>query len=359
MKLKMVKLFFLLVLSTGFILLPENSQALIYAPTDSDYVMINAERTVVREGPLSETSFTIGSFDKLVILTEHRPVVTSPGAGLFTVNDVSDAIWQKNGDLAYSSAPDCVGGCSVTFKFDPRGTIPLLDETAGRDFYLTDMLFAENDPKRKIVSFMSDPEPVRPPVRPPENKGKSGGSSVSYNAASETLSFSGHHMVDTGFTGDPVLGADVLIPDFQVIAGDPSGIAMFAAHPNPFFEIAQGSDVFMKAQLDLDYNSNTNIFLGQFKDPVFTDHGSPWIAEMAALFDPSSSNFDPNRKLYFSYDPSDNLQVLTDSFTKNGTSGGPDGIFASSNVPEPGTIFLLGMGLLGGGIVNKKKVKAA
>ncbi len=356
---RMVKCSFLLILSLGFILTPKSSYALIFAQTDSDYVFTNGEKTTIRETQQSETIFSIGDFDKLVILTEHRPRVTSPSSGLFTVNDVSDAIWQKNGQVAYNSAPDCVGGCSVTFKFDPRGVIPLLDETAQRDFYLTDMLFAENDPNRKIVSFMSDPEPVPPPVAPPQNKGKSGGSSVSYDVSSETLSFSGHHLVDTGFSGDPILGADVNIPDFRVVAGNPDGIALFVAHPDPFFEISEGSEVFMRSRLSLDYNSQTNSFLGEFMDPTFESHGSPWIEAMEQLFDPTSPNFDPNRKLYFSYDPRDNFLNLTQSFTVNGVSGGPDGIFASSSVPEPGTLLLLSIGLLAVGIMNKNKVKVA
>ena len=130
-----VKCFLLLAL--GSILMPGNSYALIFAKTDSDYVFINSVKTTIEETGQSETLFSIGDFDKLVILTEQNPIVYSPSVGLFTVYDVSDAVWQKNGQIAYSSSPDCIPACSVTFGFDPRRRGPAF-ERGGREGFLSD-----------------------------------------------------------------------------------------------------------------------------------------------------------------------------------------------------------------------------
>jgi len=142
-----------------------------------------------------------------------------------------------------------------------------------------------------------------------------------------------------------VLGADVLIPDFQVVAGNEEGVVILIGRTNPNFEIVSGNDVFLRGNLTLDYRSDSNEFLGRLTDLTFASFGSPWVAAMADLFNPSSPDFDPARNLYFTYSPRDNFLNLTQSFTVNGVSGGGDLLFAAP-APEPNAMLLSAAGLL-------------
>ncbi len=250
---------------------------------------------------------------------------------------------------------DCIPRCTITFAFDPRGLIPLIDEFHNRDIYVTDMLFDDNDPNRKIVSFQSDPEPNLRPARLPQHKADSGGSTLSYDAATEVVRFSGHHLVGTGFPGDPILGADVLIPDFQVVTGTEDHVVIFIARTDPTFEISLGGNVYLRARLTLDYRADENTFLGILTDFTFSSFGSPWIAAMADLFNPASPDFNPDLKLYFTYAPRDNFLDLTQSFTVNAISGGSDSLFAAQATPEPSALLLLGLGLVAVLVMSKSQ----
>jgi hypothetical protein len=198
------------------------------------------------------------------------------------------------------------------------------------------------------------------PANKKENAGKSGGSSILYDASLQRLTFTEHHMVDTGFAGDPILDANVNIPDFLLDGVLGNDNYLFDSVANSLFDISRDSDVFMRARIPfLTYLASENLFYGEmvdfklsgaassmpFYDPSLSSLGSPWIDEMVNLFDPNSASFDPNRKLYFTYSPTDNMLDLTQSYLVNGESGGPDGVFGAQSVPEPSTLTLLGMGI--------------
>jgi len=195
---------------------------------------------------------------------------------------------------------------------------------------------------------------VQPTARPfpmpaaPKNKGRSDGSTVAYDVSLQRLSFTGHQMVDTGFPNDPILMADVNIPDFVLEGQLGAGEFLFRHASSSPFSISDSTGIFMQATTPfLTYLPSSNSFYGEMTDFEFLGVQSQWIAEFANLFDPSSPNFDPELRMYFTYDPGGNLLGLTQSFTTSGmASNGTDGVFAAQAIPEPSTLTLVGLGTL-------------
>lgn len=180
-----------------------------------------------------------------------------------------------------------------------------------------------------------------------KNKGKSDGSSIIYDASLQSLSFTGHHMADTGFPGDPILAANVNIPSFTLAGQLSDGAFLFQVASGQLFSISSGSTLFMQAEIPfLTYLPDSNSFYGQMTSFSFPGVQSPWIAEMASLLNPSSPNFDPSLQLWFTYQPKDNLASLTQGFSQSAVSDGTDAIFAAPvAVPEPNSFVLLALGI--------------
>ena len=90
------------------------------------------------------------------------------------------------------------------------------------------------------------------------------------------------------------------------------------------------------------------MLLGAIADPFFSVNGSPWVAALANLFDPTSPNFDPNLLLYFEFALDDNLLSLTQAFAADGSSPFSDLIFAAdpAPAPEPNGLSLLAAGFI-------------
>jgi hypothetical protein len=144
----------------------------------SDTLMVNGVSTNLADClPSSgakncETAFQIGSFDTIVLLTEKDPkingVIVNNGNGTWTVNDLSDAVWQRNGVVSFTSDPVDTPGVtrppSVTFKFDPTNFV--VQET-GREFFATPYLFP-NTPNPPVVLLQSDIDPPR--LRPRDRR---------------------------------------------------------------------------------------------------------------------------------------------------------------------------------------------
>ena len=93
----------------------------------------------------------------------------------------------------------------------------------------------------------------------------------------------------------------------------------------------------------LSYLPDQNLFIGDLQDVTFSTFGSPWVAALASIFDPSSPNYDPDSVLWFSYSPDSNMLALTNTFLQTASSSGRNELFADT--PEPATLLLLGVGL--------------
>lgn len=178
-------------------------------------------------------------------------------------------------------------------------------------------------------------------------KAKSAGKSVSYNAAQQKLTITDDQITDTGFVPDPMLGADVNVPELSLLGILPGGNFAFQPTSSDLFRISSGGDAFMEAHIVmLTYLASSNTFLGELTNFSFsTSLGSPWAETAAEVFDPQSGSFDPARKLFFSYIPDNNFLTATQSFSVDGTSSGTNGIEAI--VAEPTTMLLFGIGLAG------------
>jgi hypothetical protein len=140
----------------------------------------------------------------------------------------------------------------------------------------------------------------------------------------------------------------------------PTGDHFFETNIGDRLTIADGSSGYLSAEVPfLVYQDATNSFYGEmtniglagadpsqpFYDPTLTGTGSPWIAELRELLDPASPNFDPSEKLWFTYNPSDNVLGLTNGFTADATttSLGDGAFFGAEEVPEPGSLALIAL----------------
>ena len=325
----------------------------------SDTLMVNGVSTnLVDCLPASgqkncETAFTIGSFDTIVLLTEKDPklkgVIVNNGNGTWTVNDLSDAVWQKSGVVSFTSDPVDTPGVtkppSVAFKFDPTNVV--VQET-GREFFATPYLFP-NTPNPPVVFLQSDIDPPPPPAPNKQNAALSGSGNAVFGAASQTLTLAGDHITSTPFAGDPVVGAAVNIPAFGLDGQLSDGNYLFESDVAQSVDIALGGNAFVTGQMQvLEYLTSSNMLLGAIADPFFSVNGSPWVAALANLFDPTSPNFDPNLLLYFEFALDDNLLSLTQAFVADGSSPFSDLIFAAdpAPAPEPNGLSLLAAGFI-------------
>jgi hypothetical protein len=206
-------------------------------------------------------------------------------------------------------------GSSITLTVQVTDTFPIL----GADYYLG----------------VQPTSGAFPGPATQKNKGKSGGSSIIFDASLQSLSFTGHRMVDTGFPHDPILSADVNIPSFQFESVLSGGEYLFqSGSPGSLLRIIDSTGTFLQSAIPyLVYLPNSNSFYGEATSFSLPGVQSPWIAQMANLFNPLSPGFDPSVHLYFTYQPTDNLFNLTQGFTRNGNSDGGDGISAAQETP--------------------------
>src|SRR5262249_15622080 len=88
---------------------------------------------------------------------------------------------------------------------------------------------------------------------------KSEGKSVSFDAATQTLSFSNDLITATGDADDPVIGSEVLPPVFHLAGMFGANVSFFAT--TPIFTIHNGLTTYFTGQLELlTYSIPTNEF---------------------------------------------------------------------------------------------------
>jgi hypothetical protein len=190
------------------------------------------------------------------------------------------------------------------------------------------------------------------PPREPADKTKAGipppalgtESSLHYDAGSQVLSFSGHLIADTGFADDPLLGAEVLLPDLTLL-GELDPLKYLFTASSPFLGVTKDDEVLLTGMLSqLVYNAATNDFVGEITDPVLATSGAGWLEEAGAWLDPFSPRFDPAVALFFSFRPTDSFLTLTQNFGAPGTFSGSPAIFVAP-IREPHTALLLAAAL--------------
>jgi hypothetical protein len=175
-----------------------------------------------------------------------------------------------------------------------------------------------------------------PQVKPASNpqapgNAQSNKASLDYDASSRHLTFSNEIMTGTGFVADPVIGAAIDIPALT-LTGRSEGRFVFESEGSTAFTISS----FLSAQLPVAYYVRSqNLFYGELTDFSFSGRGSPWIAELANLFDATSTDFDPNLALWVTISPNQPLFDVTGGFLLDGHVGDVKQIFAADAIPVP------------------------
>src|SRR5262249_25711150 len=152
-----------------------------------------------------------------------------------------------------------------------------------------------------------DSSPSSPPA-------KSSGQSLHYDGAGH-LSFANDHIQSTGSPGDPLIGAEVVPPGFELVSTDPATRSgLFRPADSSGISLRLGSSTFLTAELGaLRYDGASNTLLtdlfdvaiggaapgSPLFDPALTG-GSPWLDGIAGLLDPAAPNFLPDGELHLS-----------------------------------------------------------
>jgi hypothetical protein len=189
------------------------------------------------------------------------------------------------------------------------------------------------------------------------------GSTVEFDATTGMLTFAGDSVIDTGFAGDPLVGADVLIPSYTLLGLSTDGSnVVFADEANDvdFLQMQTGSGkVFDAAAQFLFYDIADNTFstelsmLGLAGAPAGTafDYetlaalSSPSLALLNNELNPGGATSLGDIPLGLSFTSSSNFGALTDDFAVSGSSGYAGSIFVTA-APEPASLWALSSGLI-------------
>jgi hypothetical protein len=189
------------------------------------------------------------------------------------------------------------------------------------------------------------------------------GESVFYDAMSSILSFADDFVTDTGFPGDPLVGAAVSLPDFVFDGLSLDGrFAVFTVASDELFSVHDGPDVFMEAFIhSLFYRIDSNRFTADlsalslagvdssspFFDPDLATIDSLFLKHLDSLFDPASALFESNLVLFHAVRPDVDFFAQTAGFTMSAESSIEDFTYAATPVPEPASLALIATGLTG------------
>jgi hypothetical protein len=227
------------------------------------------------------------------------------------------------------------------------------------------------------------PKPADPKAAPPATGGKplSAASAVGspsglrFDAATGRLSIHDDAVVGTPMPNDPLLGAALSFPDFELQGFNTSlGLAVFWAVGDPVLTAASGLTVHERSRIPaLFYDTSENLFFAPlfgslfggmssssaFYDPTLSGQTSPFLDAAASVLDPDSPYYDPFAALYMTLTPDTDFGALTAGFTVSGQSGATDAHLVST-APEPATVALLAAGLaLVGAVAGRGRRGAA
>ena len=208
--------------------------------------------------------------------------------------------------------------------------------------------------------------------RPNNNKKKtndaaSRGNSVSFDTTAQILVFEGDFIVDTGFAGDPLVGAEVVMPLFE-LAEMTSDEVVFDRLFDETVAFEGGPNRFLAGKIaTLTYLISENLFYGTLIDPVVAgadltsplfDPGlapifSPYLQDLDRVLNPNSPDHDPASELYVTFEPDFDFFDLTDGYSMPALSPVSNFIFAGQEVPEPTTLALL----IGGALALTRRAR--
>jgi caspase domain-containing protein len=178
----------------------------------------------------------------------------------------------------------------------------------------------------------------------PANSGS--GDSIHYSAETQVISFTDHFVIDTGYTNDPLEGAEIMIPQLILQGELEPGEFLFDA-VDPFFRVVDSNSDLITAYLDhLLYDAERNTFEGLLRDlELSPGFSSPWADDALALTNPTSPTYLSDVAPFFTYTPDSHFLQLTGNWNVENSTSGSDGIRIAHVVPLPDSFSLLGVGL--------------
>lgn len=218
----------------------------------------------------------------------------------------------------------------------------------------------------KVVAEMPNYERTRPSKK---RRGRSDESPASYDGGGEQLGLSVSPMGDTGYSGDPILSADVTWPPLRLLGATPTGDFAFDTDTTVRLEIAEGSATYLRARVPLlMYETRSKTFVAllrdvrlagaspsqPFYDPTLIAPSSPWIGALRDGLDPASSMYLGGEGLWVEFTTSQDLAALTSEFTASASTSGQAVFYAdgpTAGVPtavpvaSPWGLVVLALGL--------------
>lgn len=223
----------------------------------------------------------------------------------------------------------------------------------------------------ELSDWDSDSEIVRNvnhDLPPPVTQGKKTSSaatsrsepSMHFDAGTQLLTIDQDFITATAFPGDPLVGSQVLLPEFEFAGFSPDlSEAIFYTDDENRVMIRNGGDTFLVSQIDaLNYHIERNVFFGvlfdltlggvagssPFFDPALASPLSPWINDIHNVLDPASPSHKQGSTLFFTFEPDTNFWNLTNVLAQSGSSGGNNEIY-TQEVPAPPVLALVFIGL--------------
>jgi WD40 repeat protein len=265
-------------------------------------------------------------------------------------------VWQVDNGQELASYDKDTGSGIVSLAYHPSGDV-----------------FSYGRTDATVVTAEAVQAKARPVEQHRDDPGSSGGGSVDYNGSTRELTFTGHHMVSTGYPGDPVLTANVTLPRLTLIGAVSPDAYLFASDPDSVLRIALGSSVYLTGHVPLlSYDVGTSSFYGElidFKlsgtephllsfDSNVQSPESPWIAALRSRFDPDGPLYLSNARLWFTCTPTSDLLAVTQGFAVSGSTSATDSLFSAPSESEPflapavttGMLAVMASGLLAAGI---------
>ena len=183
--------------------------------------------------------------------------------------------------------------------------------------------------------------------------------SVSFDPGTMTLSLDQDFIVDSGFIGDPIVGSEVILPQFELVEIGVDEVIFDRLQIDDPVVITDGQDLYLTGNMaTLTYVPSENQFHGTLFDLMLTgvdpaspffdpalSVNSPFIQDLDRVLNPNSQDFDGLSELFVAITPDTDFLADTNFFTTPASSGFDNQIFAGQPLPEPGALFVFAGGV--------------